>query len=474
MKAIASQISRRNALKSLMAASTVALPSVSLFAEEAAPVSVPTKRMAIIGGGMGGISTAYFCDPEFKIDLFESKAQLGGNALTTSTAVGAKDHSLDLGAQFFHPNTHPIYWSLLQELGVLDPNNADSDLVIELPATLSVFDGPTNKSRFTSTQPFENLNNAIGFANFTKIARESLSTLSWETTVEDWINSIQLDQKFKDEILFPWLVSIGPADINRTKAYSAKSLLLLFVKTFPENMMAAPSTYNSTIGLGGYLQLLANRCKNLTVHLKTPVLKVEQEGENWFVTTEAGREGPYTDVVVNAPPFFSKNFLKDLSPELYAVLDRFETFDVRIVLHKDPAYVIQDKKYWCSHNAAAEVDNCEGSVWMGSGQPDGIQVFKSWANSRPQAVKEPIAESSFTHSQFSANTLQAARELNGFPLPKGLHLAGHYTTGFELQESALYSGLKLSRSLAPDSSALKAFEERLKKDGQSETRYELN
>ncbi len=106
--------------------------------------------------------------------------------------------------------------------------------------------------------------------------------------------------------------------------------------------------------------------------------------------------------------------------------------------------------------------------------PDDLQVFKSWANIRPQPVKEPLAESIFTHSQFSAQTLQSARELHNYALPKGLHLAGHYTTGLELQESALYSGLKLSRSLASESKTLKAFEERLANDGHSETRYELS
>ena len=47
--------------------------------------------------------------------------------------------TVDVGAQFFHPDTHPIYVTLLEQLGLYDPAHPDSDDTLEAPASLCIF-----------------------------------------------------------------------------------------------------------------------------------------------------------------------------------------------------------------------------------------------------------------------------------------------------------------------------------------------
>ena len=123
-----SKFNRRFAISSLTSfLGTSLFPFSKLKADSNA---VPAKRLAIVGGGMGGIATAYFSGAEWNIDLFESEARIGGHADTRSFDVDGTQYSMDVGAEFFHPDTHPLYWTLLTHIGAHTPKNKKNDLVI--------------------------------------------------------------------------------------------------------------------------------------------------------------------------------------------------------------------------------------------------------------------------------------------------------------------------------------------------------
>src|SRR5262249_3447009 len=114
-------LTRRQALRRLAGlAATAMLPAGLAGAmERARSGSGPRPRLAVIGGGMGGIATAWFCDPVFEVALFEAGSKLGGHCDSRSISVAGRPLVTDLGAQFFHPGTHPLYVELLDELGIL-------------------------------------------------------------------------------------------------------------------------------------------------------------------------------------------------------------------------------------------------------------------------------------------------------------------------------------------------------------------
>src|SRR5258708_16927828 len=78
--------------------------------------------------------------------------------------------------------------------------------------------------------------------------------------------------------------------------------------------------------------------------------------------------------------------LHDALP-IFSLLDTYEYFDSRILVHTDPAYAHRDRVFWSSYNAAVDGAECEGSAWLGplheklaSGAT--VDVFKSWAQRR--------------------------------------------------------------------------------------------
>ena len=472
-------MTRRDALKGAVGLATLgALPASA--AGSGRPRS-GRERVAIIGAGAGGVAAAYFLAGSFDVDLFEARSRIGGNCDSRVIKHRGRRITVDLGAQFFHPDTHPIYVTLLEELGLYDPEHPDVDATVQAPASLCIFRTAGGAPIFSSSDPLSTPLRAIDFATFTQLARQAvLSDMSWEITVDAWIRSLPLQRAFKDNVLYPWITAtIGCARDDARRA-SARSILQTFALAFPANVLEGATTYNSKIGLQGNLQRMLDRSPTVQVHLCAPAQALSRKRGAWFLQTPTGRKGPYRFVVLNAPPRAGRELLRPLPAfaDVTALLDVYRYFDSRLLVHTDPAYMHRDRRSWGAYNAGVDGVRCEGSAWLGALQENSasgasVHVFKSWAQRRRADPKHILLKRRFKHPLIGRSTIEAARALRPLQGRKGLYFSGQYTTGMDLQESALYSAMQVAEALAPDSRTLASLETRLSARGRAGISYDL-
>ena len=84
-----------------------------------------------------------------------------------------------------------------------------------------------------------------------------------------------------------------------------------------------------------------------------------------------------------------------------------------------------------------------------------------------------LLERRFKHPLISRSTIRAARALRPLQGRKGLYFSGQYTTGMDLQESAVYSAMQVAESLAPGSRTLASLNARLSARGRAGISYDL-
>lgn len=72
--------------------------------------------------------------------------------------------TVDIGAQFFNPDTHPIYVTLLEELGLYRPARPDTGETLEAPSSLYIFPAAGAPPIFSSSHPLSTLQRALEFA----------------------------------------------------------------------------------------------------------------------------------------------------------------------------------------------------------------------------------------------------------------------------------------------------------------------
>jgi predicted NAD/FAD-binding protein len=438
-------------------------------------------RVAIIGAGAGGVAAGYFLADTHDVDLFEARSKIGGHCDSHVIEYRGRRVTVDIGAQFFHPDTHPIYVTLLQELGLYDPAHPATDDTLEAPASLCIFPTGGGAPIFSSSHALSTPQRALQFASFTGLARQAVASgLPWETTIEAWVSSLSVSQSFKLDVLYPWITAlIGSPRTDALRA-SARSILQTFALAFPADIVQGATTYNSTIGLQGNLQRLLDRSPKVRVHLNAPAQALKRTSAGWFLETPSGRHGPYRSVVLNAPARVGHELLRRLSAfaDLAALLNTYEYFDSRLLIHTDPAYVHHDRSNWASYNAGIRGRQCEGSVWYGAlhqNLPSGgtVDVFKSWATRRRADPAHILLERRFHHPVINRSAIQAARALRRHQGRDGLYFSGQYTTGFDAQESAVYSAIKVADSLAPASHTLRSLKARLRASGLAGISYDL-
>ena len=73
------------------------------------------EKVAIIGGGIGGLTAGYLLDERYDVTLFEKDGRLGGNAYTLETRDG---ETLDVSVFAFSKKSYPNFFKLLSGLKI--------------------------------------------------------------------------------------------------------------------------------------------------------------------------------------------------------------------------------------------------------------------------------------------------------------------------------------------------------------------
>jgi uncharacterized protein len=147
-------------------------------------------------------------------------------------------------------------------------------------------------------------------------------------------------------------------------------------------------------------------------------------------------------------------------------LKRYKYFDTNISIHRDPVYMPEVRRDWSLYNVGVTGSNAEGSVWhrpehpSATGQPAGI--FKSWVTRRSVLPQQVVCTRAFKHPMITPDLLNATRELKRFQGVSGLWFCGHFTTGFDLQESAVFSAMQVAEAINPQSATLKTFKDQIR------------
>lgn len=438
----------------------------------------PLRRLAIVGGGMGGLGTAWLCDDHFRIDLFEARDKLGGHADSEPIDLGGQLRIVDLGAQFFHPATHPLYVCLLEELGLFGAGERAAFASRPASIGLSFFTLPGGRVDFATARPLRHLGRALEFVRYARAARALVdSTMPFELTVDEWTERLPCGADFRARVLLPMLASFIGSTVEDARRVSVRAILATFAPTFPQSPLRPPMTWNSRIGLGGNLAAMVSQCRNLKARVCAPIARLERRPEGFFVEGPAGRRGPYEAVVLAVPPDEGARLVAALpgGAEPAALLARFRSFEARIVIHRDPVYMPRSRSHWASYNAGVTAGQCEGSVWLGAlsdpvgGRP--VDVFKSWATYRAREPAEPLLSRRFRHPLMTPEAIGAARGLRALSGRHGVWFAGQYTTGIDLQETALQSAVEVAAALAPASPRLAALRRRLAARGLADGRH---
>lgn len=75
-------------------------------------------KIAIVGAGIAGLTSAYYLCRRHDITVFESSERIGGHSHTVRVREGGREVAVDTGFVVFNDGNYPLFARLLRELGV--------------------------------------------------------------------------------------------------------------------------------------------------------------------------------------------------------------------------------------------------------------------------------------------------------------------------------------------------------------------
>ena len=83
------------------------------------------RRVAVIGGGVAGLSAAWLLSRRYEVTLYEAGSYAGGHTNTVDVTLDGMTHPVDTGFLVFNDRTYPNLLALFASLGV---ESVESDM----------------------------------------------------------------------------------------------------------------------------------------------------------------------------------------------------------------------------------------------------------------------------------------------------------------------------------------------------------
>lgn len=421
-------------------------------------------KVAIIGGGIAGVSSAHFIeqyDTNAQIILFEKEAQLGGNAQTVAVKNALEQTTfVDAGPQYFSHGPWDDYLAFIEETIGLK-NVATESLTGTIVMQKKGLSKPLLVTPLKGNFRGEKIKNLLQLKKFNDEAHSIYKNdEDWRNkTIEDWVNSLQFTDQYKAEIIYPFLgASLGTceSEIKHTSAYEIVSLFA-FRKAKASNLF-----YILKDGMGKLIQQIGEKLASQGVTIKTsaPVYAILRHENKYQIhyTEDNAEKVEEVDFVIMATHAYVGAKLTQQEPSfisLTALLKQFKYFQARIILHGDDRFVNTEKPAFLNIFTDEENRLVSSTMNLSMISPRLNGVYKSWMNEEDALIVKNSTkfyhESIFQHPFITPNFISLLQQLHqSLENHPSLCIVGGWTEGLETQNSAVLSAkraLKVYKNL---------------------------
>jgi predicted NAD/FAD-binding protein len=412
------------------------------------------QRIAVIGGGISGLASAWLLNRRHEVTLFEAAGTLGGHTNTVDVHLEGKTHPVDTGFLVFNQKTYPNLMALFALLGV-DSVETEMSFAVSLENPDLEWAGSNLATVFGQKR---NLLRPQFWSMLSDILRFNRESVAWlashpgkERSLRDFLQAGRYSSAFSEWYLLPMAAAIWSCPTGQMLDMP----LATFVR-FCQNhglLQVFDRPMWRTVKGGGreYVRKIAAQLDD--IRLGCPVAAVRREAQGLCVSYAGGSER-FDQVVLACHSDQALAILglgaTGAQRELLSAV-RYEPN--RAVLHTDPRLLPRDKKLWSAWNYFA------GSGAAGE-QPVGVSYlinrlqplpFKTPVVVTLNPAREPdpakvIAEFDYAHPIFDGPAVSAQQRLAEVQGENGIWLCGAWS-GYGFHEDGLKSALAVVNAM---------------------------
>lgn len=417
------------------------------------PSAIRPQRIAIIGGGISGLSAAYLLAPHHAVSLFEAAPTLGGHARTVMAGRNG-DQPVDTGFIVFNYANYPHLTRMFQDL---DVPVAKSDMSFGASLNGGQIEYGLNSLRALTAQK-RNLARP-GFARMIRDilrfnAKAEETAKNDNATIGELMDEMQLGTWFQKYYLMPLCGAIWSTPPDQIRDYPAQALLQFFRN---HALLSTSGQHQWWTVDGGSIEYVSRlerylRGRGVAIRTGTPVQSVERSSNKCMVHTHAGPHEPFDQVIFACHSDQALRMLAQPTVRERTALSGIRFQDNQMILHRDVSQMPKRKAVWSSWVYKADTTRPEPTMgvtyWMNKLQniPQDDPLFVSLNPADPVPEHLIYDEKTFRHPVFDATALASQETLNAIQGENNTWFAGAYTRhGFH--EDGFASAARIARMM---------------------------
>jgi len=393
------------------------------------------KRLAIIGAGISGLSTAFHLHDEYHITLFEKEPYFGGHTDTHDLVIDGQAVRIDSGFIIFCPEFYPNFSAMLEKLGVSSQNtdmsfsayNRQSGVIYNATNPNKLF---CQRSNLLSPSFYRMIFDIVRFYH---TAPKVLKSNDTKTTVSEYLKQGNYGKGFTNDHLLPMISALWSAPPERVNQFPIHHLVDFFSRHGLMQIVNRPQWKVLKNGSSSYVSALRDKLK-ASWKSGCAVTNVAR-GEEVVITTDDGAVESFDAVVLALHADDALTILDQASDDERSILSDIPFEKNHVIVHTDDSIMHTIKQSWASWNT--EVPNdfdqntqrvCTANYWMNSLQSLTLEtnVFTS-LNSQYKIDPNKIQiERTYYHPVFTAQSVAAQKKKHLIDGKQSTYFTGAY------------------------------------------------
>ena len=371
-------------------------------------------KIAIIGSGIAGLTSAYLLSRRHDITLFEASDCIGGHTHTANVTVDGKSYAVDTGFIVFNDWTYPNFIRLLAQIGVRFKPTEMSFSVCD-QSTGFEYNGNNLNSLFAQRRNilspgFWGMLRDILLFNRQAVRDLQEQRIASDTRLGDYLQQHGYGTRFIEHYIVPMGAAIWSMPLADMLQFPLQSFIRFFKNHGLLSITNRPQWRVIEGGSSAYVQPLSAGFSE-KIRLNCPVTAVERDALGVLIHSRAGSER--FDKVIFA--CHSDQALKLLARPTAAeqqILGALPYADNEVVLHTDTRLLPERKLAWASWNyRLGDVGQRGAAVTYAMNILQGIESETTFCVSLNQtAAIDPLkvlATYTYSHPQYSLDAVAA-------------------------------------------------------------------
>ena len=309
-------------------------------------------KIAIIGSGISGLTSAYLLNRNHDITVFEANDYIGGHTHTHNIKIKDKEYAVDTGFIVYNERTYPNFIKLLDTLGV-ERQLSTMGFSVKSASEDYEYAGESLNSLFAKRSNIFRLGFLRMLYEMYRFGKKSDSTglgLDVSITLGTYLRSENYSNEFINYFIIPMGAAIWSTPANKVLDMPAYFFIKFFYNHGMLEIINRPKWWVIKDGSSAYIKKIIKGFES-KINLSSPIKTVSRLDNGIEIETANSKKPLMFDAVVFATHSDQAlGMLKDPTEKEKDILSSIPYQKNEVLLHTDSSVLPKRKLAWASWN----------------------------------------------------------------------------------------------------------------------------